>query len=557
MLTSLRIEDYGLIALAEIVFADGATIFTGETGSGKTMLLGALDFALGERAGADVVRRGAQRASVTLAFDPAQRLRQRLLDDGYELDDGEEATIVREVTSAGRSNIRLCGRPSTAAYVRNIADDVAEIVGQHEAQRLLSSAMHLELLDRFGGDTALRLRNDVAGAYARAQTATQSLEALLRDEERARERYDEASAAAEEIEGAHLDASECERLEHRRVYLDNVERITLALGVAREALADDENGATQTLGAVSAALSGIADCAPGLAEMAQRAAAVQSDAVELAADIARSIESTEYEPGELEAINERLATIERLRRRYGATIEDVIEHGRRARQEADEFAGRDAALARLRDESAAANADLQRHAAALTKVRGTAATSLRDRVMVEFPDIALGSGRFEIELNAGDSIGPTGADRLAFLFSANAGEAVQPIARVASGGERSRVLLALIVALAQSRDDAAALVFDEIDAGIGGATATAVGERIGALSKWGQVVCVTHLAQIATWADRHYALEKFEAKNETTIAVRELNNRKERESEIARMLSGETHEAALKHARTLLKAASN
>jgi DNA repair protein RecN (Recombination protein N) len=556
MLTALRIEDYGLIALAEIAFADGATIFTGETGSGKTMLLGALDFALGERAGADVVRRGAQRTSVTLGFDPSDALRQRLRGDGYELDNGEEATIVREVTAAGRSSIRLCGRPSTSAYVRAIAEDVAEVVGQHEAQRLLSSAMHLELLDRFGGDAALQLRAAVAAAHARAQSAAQMLAELQHDERRAQERYDDALAAAQEIEAARLDASEAGRLEQRRIYLDNLERITFALRAAREALADDERGTAQTLGEAAASLSGVADCAPELAEMAGRAAALQSDAVELAADLLRSIESSEYEPGELEAINERLSTIERLKRRYGGTIEDVVAHGRRSREEADAFAGRDAALARLRQEGATAQEELRRHAAALTETRRSAALALRDRVMVEFPDIALGSGRFEIEVSAAGGIGPTGADRVGFLFSANAGESVAPIGRVASGGERSRVLLALIVALAQSRDDGATLVFDEIDAGIGGATATSVGERIGALAKWGQVVCVTHLAQIATWADRHYALEKFETNGETTISVRELANRKERESEIARMLSGETHETALKHARTLLKAAT-
>lgn len=556
MLTSLRIEDYGLIASAEIEFADGATIFTGETGSGKTMLLGALDFALGERATADVLRRGAQRASVVLAFDPGSALRERLRGDGYELDDGEEATVVREVTSSGRSSIRLCGRPSTASYVRDVADDVAEIVGQHEAQRLLSPAMHLELLDRFGGDAALRLRAGVGAAYERSQAAARELAETLLNEQRARERYDEALRAAQEIENARLDASETEQLERRSALLGNVERITRALSSAREALTGDEAGAAQTLGSAAAALNGIADCALNLEEMARRAVTLQSDAMELASDVMRSIESSEYEPGELEAINERLSTIERLRRRYGGTVADIIEYGRRARQEADDFAGRDARIARLRDESVAATAQLQRHARALSKVRAKAAQSLRDRVMAEFPDIALGSGRFEIEINQAQSIGPTGADRVMFLFSANAGEAVAPIARVVSGGERSRVLLALIVALAQSRESSAALVFDEIDAGVGGATATAVGERIGTLAKWGQVLCVTHLAQIATWADRHYALEKCEAGGETTITVRELSKRKERESEIARMLSGETHEAALKHARTLLKAAT-
>jgi DNA repair protein RecN (Recombination protein N) len=556
MLTSLRIDDFGLIPRAEIAFADGATIFTGETGSGKTMLLGALDFALGARAGADVVRRGAQRAAVTLAFDPSDALRERLRGDGYELDDGEEATISREVTAAGRSSMRVCGRPSTAAYAREIAGEVAEIVGQHEAARLLSSVVHLELLDRFAGEAAMQLRAAVASAHARAQEVTHTLDAIVRGEHRARERYDEALAAADEIDTARLEAGEAERLEQRRVLLDNAERIALALGSARDALADDENGATQRLGSAAAALNGVAGCSPELGEMAQRAAALQSDAVELATDVTRAMESTEYEPGELEGINERLATMDRLRRRYGSSIEEVIAYGRRAHQEADDFAGRDAAVERLRRESAEAEAELQRHASALTKLRKKASTSLRERVLGEFPEVALGSGRFEIELQALESIGAAGGDRATFLFSANAGEAAQPIARVVSGGERSRVLLALVVALAQSRDAGAALVFDEIDAGIGGATATAVGERIGALAQWGQVICVTHLAQIATWADRQYVLEKSESKGETTIAVRELANRKEREMEIARMLSGETHDAALKHARSLLKSAT-
>src|SRR5580700_3057549 len=255
MLRRLRIENYGLIARAHVEFADGATIFTGETGSGKTMLLGALDFALGARAGPDAVRHGARKAVVELAFDPDAALRERLREDGFELDSGEEASIVREMTEAGRSSVRVNGRPATAAYVREIGDAVAEIVGQHEAQRLLSPAYHVELLDRFAGEAALRLRESVAAAYARAEAAKAALAALTQAGDRARERYDEACFTVREIEEARLVPGEAEQLAERRSYLDNVERIAAALHAAREALAGDERGAIVALGSASVALA--------------------------------------------------------------------------------------------------------------------------------------------------------------------------------------------------------------------------------------------------------------------------------------------------------------
>ncbi len=553
MLRRLEIENYGLIARAAVEFARGATIFTGETGSGKTMLLGALDFALGARAAPDAVRRGARGAVVTISFEPNDSLRVRLEADGFELDPGEEASIVREITEAGRSSVRVNGRPSTAGYVRDIGDAIAELVGQHEAQRLLSPAYHLELLDRFAGDATLALRDSVGAAYVRTQAAAQSLERLTGDERAARERYDEALFVTREIEDAQLDPAQLEQLRERRAYLDNVERIAVALGAAHEALTLNESAATQGLGTASAALTGIATFGEGLREMAQRAVTLQTEAVELGADVARELDSTEFEPRELEAINLRLALIERLERRYGGTIDEVIERARRARATVEEFENRDELLERLRGEADAAARELESLAQSLTKVRQKAAGALGKRVVAEFGEIALGSGRFDVELQRLERAGPLGADRVEFLFAANAGETARPIARVASGGELSRVLLALVVALARSRNSFEALIFDEIDAGIGGATATAVGARLGELARQGQVVCVTHLAQIATWAERHYVLDKLERGGETTIAVRELDGRKEREAEIARMLSGETHDAALRHARALLK----
>ncbi len=554
MLRQLQIEGYGLIDRADVEFADGATIFTGETGSGKTMLIGALDFALGARAGPDVVGGAARKAMVTLAFDPDDTLRARLAAEGLELDRGEEATISREMTDSGRSVIRINGRPSTAAYVREIRDSIAEIVGQHEAQRLLSPSYHLELLDRFAGESALRLRDAVAAAYARAEESADALAALTQDERRARERYDDACFTVRELEEARLEPAEVERLSERRAYLDNIERVALALHAAREALAGEEGGATGALAVAAAALLSVGKFETTLRATAERASTIQSDAVELAADVARELEAAQYDPAELDAINSRLAHIERLVRKYGGTIDELMAAAGRAREIVDEYEGRDRQVAQLHSKAAAAQRELCDAATSLRALRAQAAESLCKRVVAQFREIALASSRFEAALVPLERIGARGSERVEFHFTANAGEPLRPLARIASGGELSRVLLALVVVLAGARDARSALVFDEVDAGIGGATAAAVGASIGELARRGQVVCVTHLAQLATWADRHYVLDKVGGKK-TRIVVRAIAGPKEREVEIARMLSGESHDVALRHARALLQTA--
>ncbi|HTX59853.1 MAG TPA: hypothetical protein VMH02_09250, partial [Verrucomicrobiae bacterium] len=507
---------------------------------------------LGARAASDAVRRGASRAVVTLAFDPDDRLRDRMNADGFESDPGETVAIVREVADTGRSAIRLNGRPATAAYVRDVAQDVAELVGQHEAQRLLAPAYHLELLDRYAGKAAEQARDAVAAAHARATQLVRDLHALEGDEGRARVRYDDARFAASEIEEARLERGEAERLLERRRYLDNVERIAVALRRAGEAISGDEAGASNALGDARAALSAIAEIAADFAAMCGQAATLQSEAADLGAQVARALEAAEFDPAELDAVNARLETIDRLERKYGGTVDAVLDFAREARAAIENYEGRDRAVAALSEAATAAGRELAVAAASLTQLRKAAAAQLSRAVMAELGDLALGSGRFDVAVEPLEPIGPGGAERIEFLFAANAGEPARPLARVASGGELSRVLLALVVVLAASRAAHGALVFDEIDAGIGGATATAVGARIGRLAAGAQVVAVTHLAQLATWADRHYVLEKSESRGETTISVRELTTASAREAELARMLSGETHDAALRHARQLL-----
>lgn len=542
MLTRLEIENYGLIARSAIEFSPGTTIFTGETGSGKTMILGALDFALGERASADVVRRGAQRASVTLTFEPSEALRERLIGDGYELDPGEDATIAREMNEAGKSSVRVNGRAATASYVREIGTQIAEIVGQHDAQRLLSPAYHVELLDHFGGPKAIEAVGAVRAAGARATACAQDLRTLHGDERRAQERYEDARLALEEIESAAPEPGEDGRLNERRRYLDNVERIASALRLAHEALGGDDDSATGALGAAGAALHGIADISSELRAMADSAAALQSETTELATTIARALDATEFDPAELESINARLDLLDRLKRKHGGTLEAVMATATQARAIVEAFDSRDERTAALASALREAETALAAEEAALRALREQAARRLNAAIAKEFGALALGSARFDVSF-----------DPIEFVFAANQGEPLRPLARVASGGELSRVLLALVVVLAGARERTA-LIFDEIDTGIGGTTATAVGARIGKLAEHGQVVCVTHLAQLATWSDRHYVLEKHEKAGSTTISVHEITGEDARAAELARMLSGESHDVALEHARMLLRA---
>lgn len=551
MLKRLHVENYGLIDRADVDFAQGATIFTGETGSGKTMLVGALSFALGARADAASIREGAERSLVELTFEPDAELLRRLREEGYELEPGEEAAILRELTRAGKSSVRLCGRSVTAGYVRELGPQIAEIVGQHEAQRLLSSAYHLEMLDRFAGDAAMEARAAVSQGFARAAIAREALARHEAQELDASQRVEEERRAREEIRATSPQSGEDERLTARRRYLDNVERVATALRSAHDALAADDAGAVSALGTASAALAAVRAVSPELAELASGIAALQSEASDLATSVSRALDETEYDPAELESINGRLDALDRLKRKYGGSIEAALAYAERAERLVGDFERRDEIGAHLRDERDAAESMLREQAERLGNLRRAAAKKLEQRVVREFSDLALGSGSFRVSLEPLAETGRSGAERVEFLFSANAGEAPRPLARIVSGGELSRVLLALVVSLAQARERTA-LVFDEIDAGIGGATALAVGARIGRLAKSGQVVCITHLAQLATYGQRHYVLEKHERLGTTTIGVREIETKGERTQEIARMLSGETKGAALKHAQEML-----
>ncbi len=551
-LCSLEIEDFALIARATLEFADGFTVCSGETGSGKTMLLGALAFALGERASADIVRASAARARVTLAIELDEALRAHLSADGFEpADDDDTAILARDMTPGGKSSARVNGRLATASQLRAIGELVLDSVGQHEQQRLLSRTYQLDVLDAFAGAGALAKRAAVASGYARAQHLEAELRALTDDVGRALAELEFARFAASEIDDATLGPGEDDAVRERRDYLGNVEKIRAALARAHETIAGCETSALEALGAAAASVAGIARFSPALETLAAGLATVQSDANDAAIALARELDATELDTDELETATARLDLIEKLKKKYGGSIAEVLATRERFAETISRETSRDEREHELRARLTAARAALVADALALGALRAKAARALEKRVAAELAGLAMPAARFAVVLEASTAIGPGGGESAEFALAPNPGEPVRSLARAASGGELSRVLLALVVVLADRRERTA-LVFDEIDAGIGGATASAVGVRIGTLARTSQVLCVTHLAQIASWADRHYALRKREARGTTVVELVRLDAREDVLEEIARMLSGSVATVALEHAQTLV-----
>jgi len=547
-LLRLTIDNVGLIAHAQVEFGDAFTAFTGETGSGKTMLLGALDAALGGRVERELIR--GERLRVALEIGADDRLRELLATMGIDLAADDDVVIVREVTAAGRSQARINGVAVSASQLRALGGVVVDTVGQGEAHRLLEPAFARDLLDRFAGEAALALRERLRENYDERRALREERDALRAGGDRALAEREFARFALGEIEAAALEDGEDERLRERREILGNAERIANALTSARAAL-EDERGAVDALGDAMQGLTAIARFGAAFAALADGAGALQADANTLAAEIARALDDVELDPNELETVTGRLDAIETLKKKYGASISAILVARERFAATLEADVGRDERLTTIERSIAVLDDAIAADAAALRAERRAAVPACETRVVEELHALAMPAARFSVALEPLDEIAAHGNDRIEFRFSANPGEPERALARIASGGERSRVLLALVVALADGRD-ARTFVFDEIDAGIGGATAVAVGTRLQRLAAVAQVVCVTHLAQIASCAGTHYVLRKHDDGGETTIEVIPLGADDDRLAEIARMLSGDTKRISLEHAATLV-----
>jgi DNA repair protein RecN (Recombination protein N) len=531
-LRELTVENLAVVERVRLRLAPGFTVLTGETGAGKSLVVDAVALVLGARAASDQVRAGADALRVEAIFDAP------LLEAGDGMADavaaGDGSVIVRrEVGADGRSVARVNDRTVTVGGLAALGGELGEIHGQHDQQRLLEPARQLALLDGYGANARLTAR--VADAH-RAWRATVAASAeLLTDAHELARRVELLRHQADEITGAAPRPGEDAELEAQLRAAEHAETIARAAAEAVAALRDD-GGAGDALGTAERSALAAAAHDERFAALADRVSGVAAEAAELAREIADAADGIDLDPGARAAAEERLALLYDLRRKYGDSLEAVAAFGDEAAAELDRLENQGAARERLRAEETERRAALEEAATALTAARRAAADRLTATVNAELPPLGLPGGAFGVDVEPVEP-GPTGADRVIFTFAPNPGEPPRPLGRIASGGEASRLSLALKVVLAAA-DATPLLVFDEVDAGVGGRNASALGERLRDLSQYHQVVCVTHLPQIAAYADAHLVVGKRSDGARTTTEVRELTA-EERAGELAAMLAGD------------------
>jgi DNA repair protein RecN (Recombination protein N) len=566
VLYELRVENLLLMERAELRLAPGLNMLTGETGAGKTLLAHALDLLLGGRARRGIVRPGAAEAYVEGVFAlPAALAGDERLPTG-----ADEIVLARRVWPDGRTRAYLCGRAATQADLQELGSQLLSFYGQHEHRKLMLSTAQLELLDAYVGLEQRALRNKLRTLYERVREL-EGRATGLRELAGARDReLDLLTFELQEIEVAGPSESEQTSLTGERDRLRHQEALAQAATAAAQSVAgavgvEGGAGVTELLAAAAGQLEHVMTFDPRLPALAQRLEALRYESEDVAAELRGYLLELEGGgeadgAGRLEEIEERLALLARLERKHGGTIADVLAHAERCRARRDELEHADSALESIESELAGARSELERLAGRLGKARRTKAPRLAAAVRQRLAELAMADARFEIELSPRpDGCGPRGADAIEMLIAPNSGGTLGALREVASGGELSRVMLALL-SVAHGTPDrdvglGALLVFDEIDAGIGGHTARAVGEHLRQLSAGRQILCITHLPQVAALADRHFTIVKNAAVTPATTTVTSLDGDAV-VGELVRMLGGGAEDrAANEHARELLRAA--
>ena len=554
MLHELRVENLLLIERAELGLGPGLNVLTGETGAGKTVLAHALDLLLGGKPRPGIVRPGASEAYVEGVFALPAALRSSLQDRLPE--DADELVLARRVSAEGRTRAYLGGRSATAADLAEIGGALLSFYGQHEHRRLTLASAQLDILDGFCGPPQVKRREAFAAAYAAERAVREEL-AALRERAGARDReLDLLEWELEEIDRAEPSEAEEESLFAERERLRHLSALMGAAAAGIAALAgegEDGSGATMALAGASHALEATRGVDAELDALAVRAQALSVEADDLAGELRRYAEGVDAPPGRLDEVEERLGLLDRLKRKHGGSIAAVIEHAEECRRRRDELAGAEEALEAGEARLEAARKELAEQASALRGARRKAAGSLAGAVIERLAGLAMEGASFEARVTEREGYGPAGGDDVEFLIAPNPGVPAGPLRETASGGELSRVMLALMGVAAEAGP--ATLVFDEVDAGIGGQTARAVGEQLRDLAEGRQIICITHLPQIASLADRHFTIVKDTSAETARTTVTRLE-RAAVVGELVRMLGAEDGDpAARRHARELLKAA--
>ncbi len=536
MLQVLHIENIAIIERAEISFERGFNALTGETGAGKSIVIDALGAVLGQRTSRDLIRTGAARAFVSALFDGVDAGLPALRENGVAPEEDGTLVLQRELSGDGKNVCRANGRPITVAQLRAIGASLLNIHGQHDGQQLLDEEQHLVYLDRFG-----RTEETLAayGARYEALRGTQrAIEALRMDEAEKARRVDMLRYQIRELERAGLQPGEEETLLRRRSILRNGEKFLSAVNAADYCLSggDDGAGAVSALRGAEDALRPLRALGDEYAQIADRLESLRCEAYDLAAVIQDKKNEFDFSPGELDEVESRVDVLYRLKKKYGSTVEEMLAYLDRCREELENIEYADDRITQLEKQERREKSETEAAARALSDGRHAAARVLEQSILRELKELDMPKVRFEIAF-AEKEPDATGADDVRFLMSANVGEALKPIHRIASGGELARIMLALKNVLSE-QDQVMTMVFDEVDTGVSGRAAQRVAQKLAKVSRRKQVLCVTHLPQLAAMADTHFIVEKGEAGGRTLTNVRRLD-RAQRRAELARLTGGE------------------
>lgn len=553
MLEHLHIRNVVLIKESEISFGDGLNILTGETGAGKSMIIDSLQFALGGRAGKDFLRHGEKQAAVEALFSvQSQALTEKLAENGIVPEEDGTLLITRTLSEAGKSVCRINGSTVTVGMLKEIAEDMIDIYGQHEHQSLLNPVKHIRLLDRFCGAGFGEAMEEYKNSRQRLKDLEKQLTILIGDESQREQRMDMLLFQKEEIEAAELQEGEEDALLEQKKRLSSMERLIRLTGESVTLLYDGDDrapSACDQLGDALAKLQEAAEYDAALSPLADALADGYAAVEDCARELKREAEKQEADPEELERIEERLQLFYKLKRKYGGSIEAVLEFYEKAVQELEFLSNSSEKAAELSAKKAAEEKRLSALAETLTARRRATAEQVEEQIETALHDMEMKHARFHIQIEEKADWGADGKDKVEFLISANAGEPLKPLAKIASGGEMSRVMLALKTVLVDA-DEIGTFIFDEIDTGVSGRTARRVGEKMRFLGGKRQLLCITHLPQIAAMADNHFLIEKESDAGETVTRVTALDE-EGAVREVARLMNDVT-ETTLAAARELL-----
>ena len=549
MLDLLHIENIAIIEQADISFRPGFNVLTGETGAGKSIVIDALSAVLGQRASRELIRTGADHAFVSAVFSGIpQGLGQDL-----GIADAEEWLLQREIYADGKNVCRLNGRPMTVTQLRTLGNRLLNIHGQHDGQQLLDETQHILYLDQYVRYTPLQ------SAYQEKYSALQKIEsqisALQMDESEKARRIDTLQFQIQDLERANLQSGEEEELLERRNLLRNSEKFISAIQGADYCLNGDDQreGALSLLRQAQEQLTSVRGLSDSFAQLTERLDAVYSEVYDIAYTVQDKKDEFDFAPGELDAVEGRCDQLYRLKKKYGATVEDMLAYLEKCRQELNQIAFADDTLAQLQKRREKALQEALAAARELSQQRKAAARSLEKQILTELRELNMGSIRFEVAF-AEKTPDASGIDEVRFLMSANVGEELRPIQKIASGGELARIMLAMKNVFSQ-QEKIGTMVFDEVDTGVSGRAAQKVAEKMAKISRQKQVLCVTHLPQLAAMADTHFSVEKGVSGGRTFTRVQELT-RQQRREELARLTGGgQVSQTMLDSAEELLSAA--